>query len=172
MSKYHKNISSAMSNKMLQIRKRNLRKSFQDFSQQEHRLEQVAEYNKIIFIDDSKSQSVNATYFALKSLRKPIVWIVGGDDVATDYTELLPLVRLKVESIIMIGKDNFKLHSVFDSEVKEIYEVKSMSDAVNLAKSLSYKGTTVLLSPACKPDDLYASAEQRGELFKQAVLKL
>ncbi len=161
-----------MTDKLLKIRKQNLRKSFQNFSQQSFRLQRIAEHNKVVFINDSKSVNVNATYFALKSTDKPIIWIVGGEDKKTDYRDLLPLVRLKVQSIIMIGESNYKLHETFDSVVDEIFEVNSMSDAVSLAKSLSYKGTNVLLSPACKPDKRFESVEKRGELFNEAVRKI
>ena len=158
-----------MTEQLLRIRKKNLRRSFQDFNSVEHRMEKVGEVNKVIFINDSKSQSVNATYFALKSVEKPVVWIAGGEDQETLYEELLPLVRLKVSSLIMIGMDNTKLFATFIDDVEKIYQAKNMAEAVSIAKQISYKGTTVLLSPACKPDSLYDSLEERGKQFKKAV---
>ncbi len=166
---YHKNLASSMTEQLLRIRKKNLRRSFQDFTAVEHRMEKVGEINKIIFINDSKSQSANATYFALKSIRKPIVWIAGGEDQHTAYEELLPLVRLKVSALIMIGENNTKLFETFMDDVEEIYQAKDMNEAVLFAKKISAKGTTVVLSPASKPDGLFESVEERGNQFKKAV---
>ncbi len=166
---YHKNLASSMTDQLLRIRKKNLRRSFQDFTSTEHRMENVGEVNKVIFINDSKSTSVNATYFALKTVKKPVVWIAGGKDAQTDYEELLPLVRLKVSALIMIGEDNTKLFETFIDDIDEIYQAKDMEEAVKIAKKISFKGTRVLLSPACEPDELFLSVEERGELFKKAV---
>ena len=166
---YHKNLASSMTDQLLRIRKKNLRRSFQDFSSVEHRMEKVGEINKVIFINDSKSQSVNATYFALKSIEKPIIWLVGGEDQDTVYEELLPLVRLKVSSMIMIGENNMKLFETFVDHVDKIYQAKNMDEAVSIAKQISQKGSTVLLSPASKPDVLFESVEERGNKFKKAV---
>ena len=172
MSNYHKDLASAVSENLLKIRKQNLRKSFQIISQQKHRLERVAIINKVVYINDASSINANATYFAMKSLRKPIVWIAGGDDKNTNYHELLPLIRVKVQTIIMIGKNNDKLLSVFENEVNEILEAGTMEEAVRLARSLSYGGTRVLLSPAALPDEKFSTIVERGELFIKAVNEL
>jgi len=166
---YHKNLASSMTEQLLRIRKKNLRRSFQDFNSVEHRMEKVGEINKVVFINDAKSQSVNASFFALKSIEKPIIWITGGDDDNTQYEELLPLVRLKVSAIIMIGENNIKLFETFVDEVEKMYKASSMEEAVAIAKQISTKGSTVLLSPASKPDSLFVSIEDRGNKFKKAV---
>ena len=46
----------------------------------EHRLEKVAKIHGIDFINDSKATNVNATWYALESMQKPTIWIVGGVD--------------------------------------------------------------------------------------------
>lgn len=64
-----------------------------DFKSVEHRLEPVLTIGGIDFINDSKATNVNATYFALESMTKPVVWIVGGTDKGNDYNEVLPFVK-------------------------------------------------------------------------------
>jgi len=172
MTVYNKNLASAMTDNLLKIRKKNLRNSFRDFSDVEHRMERVAELNKIIFINDSKAETANATYFALQSVKKPVVWIAGGEDSQTDYEDLLPLVRLKVEAIIMIGKDNTKLYKTFKDSISEFYQVNDLREAVWLAREISFKGTTVLFSPAAKPQGEFKNYEERGLMFKKIVREL
>jgi len=163
--------ATSMNTKMIEIRKQKLRKRFRSFTDVPNRLEKISVKNEVIFINDSKAENVNATFFALQSIRKPVVWIAGGDDATTDYWELMSLVRQKVKAIVMIGKNNDRLVQFFSPVIKDIYEASQMDEAVNTAYRISEPGTTVLLSPACKPDLNFADYEDRGNRFKEAVLK-
>ena len=87
--------------------------SLQTFKGAPHRLEHVVNILKVSYINDSKATNVNATFFALDSMTKPTVWIVGGVDKGNDYTSLLPLVHEKVKAIICLGVDNQKILDVF-----------------------------------------------------------
>ena len=75
----------------------------------EHRLEKVAKIHGIDFINDSKATNVNATWYALESMQKPTIWIVGGVDKGNDYSSLKGLVKQKVLGIICLGKENHKI---------------------------------------------------------------
>jgi UDP-N-acetylmuramoylalanine--D-glutamate ligase len=66
-------------------------------------LEQVAEINDVKYINDSKATNVNATYYALESMKYPTIWIVGGIDKGNDYTEIEDLVKKKVRAIVCLG---------------------------------------------------------------------
>ena len=153
-------------------RRKNIIKSFRSFTNVPNRMEQVRVKNGIVYINDSKAENVNATYFAMQSIRKPVVWIVGGDDDKTDYWELMSLVRQKVESIIMIGNNNSRLMVYFSPVIDDIYEVSTMAEAVRLANRISEPGTSVLLSPACKPDFRFVDYQDRGQQFVNAVKNL
>ncbi len=153
-------------------RRINIIKRFKAFTNVPNRMEQVRVKNDVIYINDSKAENVNATYFALQSIHKPVIWIAGGDDTKTDYWELMSLVRQKVEAIIMIGTDNSRLSVHFSPVIENIYEVSSMAEAVKLANQISNPGTSVLLSPACKPDLSFADYQDRGLQFVKAVNKL
>ena len=164
--------SNKMTAQLIQKRRRALRKPFQGFTNVPNRMEQVRVKNGVVFINDSKAENVNATYFALQSIRKPVIWIAGGDDAQTDYWDLMSLVRQKVEAIIMIGEDNERLFQMFSPVINDIYEVTTMADAVRLANQISEAGTSVLLSPACKPDHRFADYQARGQEFVTTVQKL
>ena len=72
------------------------------FQTVEHRLEGVAEINGVKFINDSKATNVNATYYALESMKTPTVWIVGGTDKGNDYTEIEDLVKKKSKKRLFV----------------------------------------------------------------------
>ena len=137
-----------------------------------HRLEFVAKINGIEFINDSKATNINATWYALESMEKPTVWIVGGVDKGNDYSELTELVKAKVKAIVCLGVENQKIIEAFANLVDQIVETNSAKEAVAAAYQLAKTEETVLLSPACASFDLFQNYEDRGNQFKKAVRSL
>ena len=162
-------LASGIASRILEIRKESVRESLSDFVNVEHRLEFVAKVHGIEFINDSKATNVNSTWFALESMERPTVWIVGGVDKGNDYSELDPLVADKVKAIICLGKDNSKIIQAFTGKVETIVEASSAMEAVAYGYRLAKKDETVLLSPACASFDLFENYEERGNEFKKAV---
>jgi UDP-N-acetylmuramoylalanine--D-glutamate ligase len=165
-------MAAAMTASLLKVRKNTIRESLEDFEGAEHRLEAVLKINGVQYINDSKATNVNATFYALDSVKTPTVWIVGGVDKGNDYLELMPLVREKVKAIICLGLDNQKIVQTFNNVVDLIVETAGAEEAVKVAYKIAEKGDTVLLSPACASFDLFENYEDRGNKFKQAVREL
>ena len=135
----------------------------------EHRLEFVADVDGVRYINDSKATNVNSTWYALESMTRPTILILGGKDKGNDYTEIEDLVREKVKAIVCMGKDNAKLLDFFGDKVAQIRDTHSISDAVKACAELAEEGDTVLLSPCCASFDLFSSYEDRGRKFKAEV---
>jgi UDP-N-acetylmuramoylalanine--D-glutamate ligase len=157
---------------LLKIRKQSIRESLQNFQGAEHRLEKVLKIQHVQYINDSKATNVNATFYALDSVKTPMVWIVGGQDKGNDYSPLYPIVREKVKAIICLGVDNTKIIEAFGNIVDVLVETTSMNEAVKIASKIADREETVLLSPACASFDLFESYEDRGQQFKKAVRNL
>jgi UDP-N-acetylmuramoylalanine--D-glutamate ligase len=154
---------------LLGIRKESIRQSVANFQGAPHRLEKVLKIQHVQYINDSKATNVNATYYALESIKTPVIWIAGGIDKGNDYRALLPLVREKVRAIICLGLDNTKLMEAFGNVVDLVIETYAMSEAVKVAYKVADRGDTVLLSPACASFDLFENYEDRGNQFKESV---
>ena len=165
-------MASGIAARVLDIRKEIIRDSLSDFQNVEHRLEHVAKIHGIDFINDSKATNVNSTWYALESMQKPTIWIVGGVDKGNDYSMLEGLVKQKVLGIICLGTKNNKIKKSFENIVESIHEASSASEAVRLSYRLAKKGYNVLLSPACASFDLFEDFEDRGHQFKKAVRSL
>jgi UDP-N-acetylmuramoylalanine--D-glutamate ligase len=165
-------MAAAMAASLLKVRKDAIRESLEDFEGAEHRLESVLKINGVQYINDSKATNVNATFYALDSMKTPTVWIVGGVDKGNDYLDLMPLVREKVKAIICLGLDNQKIVQTFCNVVDLIVETAGAEEAVKVAYKIAEKGDAVLLSPACASFDLFENYEDRGNQFKQAVSEL
>lgn len=157
---------------LVNVRKESILKSVESFQGAPHRLEKVLKINHVEYINDSKATNVNATYYALDGIKKPIVWIVGGVDKGNDYTQLMPMVREKVKAIICLGMDNTKLIETFGNVVEPLVETFSMEEALKVAYKVASRGDAVLLSPACASFDLFENYEDRGNQFKAAIKKL
>ena len=164
-------LAASIAGKILNISNESIRNSLMTFQAVEHRLEQVAEINGVKYINDSKATNVNAAYYALESMKNPTVWIVGGVDKGNDYTEIEDLVKKKVKAIVCLGIDNQKIIDFFKDKKEFIYDTCSMAEAVNISESIAQRGDTVLLSPCCASFDLFSNYEDRGERFKEEVLK-
>jgi UDP-N-acetylmuramoylalanine--D-glutamate ligase len=162
-------LAAGIASRLVEIRKDIVRESLGDFVNAEHRMEFVAKVNGIEFINDSKATNINATWFALESMEKPVVWIVGGVDKGNDYSELISLVKGKVKAIICLGSDNKKLFAAFSDLVENIVEANSAIEAVAYGYKLAKNDEVVLLSPACASFDLFENYEDRGNQFKHAV---
>ncbi len=156
----------------LGIRKEKIREAVSNFHSLEHRMEFVATVKGVDFINDSKATNVNSTWYALESMQKPTILILGGVDKGNDYELVADLVKEKVKAIICMGTDNSKLLNFFKDKVSKIIEVDSAQKAVNASFKLAEKGDVVLLSPACASFDLFKNYEDRGLQFKESVKAL
>jgi UDP-N-acetylmuramoylalanine--D-glutamate ligase len=165
-------MAAAIVGKVADIRNEFIRECLTGFAGVEHRLEKYISVHGIEFINDSKATNINSAWYALESMDKPTVWIVGGVDKGNDYSELTDLVKDKVRAIICLGKDNTKIVNAFSGVVPDIVETNSMEHAVKSAYFLAEKGDVVLLSPACASFDLFSNYEERGKMFKEEVRNL
>ena len=165
-------MAAAIAARVFEVKDSVIRQSMIDFQNVEHRLEYVLTVHGIDFINDSKATNVNACWFALESMQKDIVWIVGGVDKGNDYSELYEMVKDKVKAIICLGENNQNIISAFKGSIDTIVQASSMDEAVNQSYSLAKKGEVVLLSPACASFDLFTNYEDRGFQFKKAARAL
>ena len=156
----------------LGIRKEKIREAVSNFHNLEHRMEFIATVKGVDFINDSKATNVNSTWYALESMQKPTILILGGVDKGNDYALVADLVKEKVKAIVCMGTDNSKLIEFFKDKVDHIIEVDSAKKAVNASFKLAEKGDVVLLSPACASFDLFKNYEDRGHQFKESVKEL
>ena len=172
MHNTYNSMAAGLAATILQVKKEKIRQSLLDFKGVEHRLEYVAKVKNVTYINDSKATNVNSCWYALQSMKTPVVLILGGTDKGNDYSEIEALVKEKVRALIFMGLDNTALHTFFDDKIQKISDVQSMEDAVKEAYRLSKPGDTVLLSPCCASFDLFKNYEDRGTQFKQCVRNL
>lgn len=165
-------MAAGLAGMVIGIRKEKIREAVKNFESLEHRMEKVLTVRGVEFINDSKATNVNSTWYALESMTRPVILILGGIDKGNDYSLMLDAVREKVKAIVCMGLDNRKIHEALGREVKVMVNTTSAKEAVHAAFHLADKGDVVLLSPACSSFDLFKNYEDRGRQFKEAVREL
>ena len=168
----YNSMAAGISANVAGIRNETIKEALGSFTGVEHRLEKVATVRGVEYINDSKATNVNSCWYALQSMKKKTILILGGKDKGNDYSEIADLVREKCSGLIFLGVDNSKLHGFFGDYGLPIADVKSMKDCVKVASDMAKDGEIVLLSPCCASFDLFKSYEDRGEQFKEEVRKL
>lgn len=163
---------ASLATMVLDIRKDKIREALQTFESLEHRMEPAGTVKGVEFINDSKATNINSTWFALESMTKPVILILGGIDKGNDYCLLHDLVKEKVKAIVCMGTDNIKIHESFGDIVPLMVSTDNAKDAVQSAFHFANKGDVILLSPACASFDLFKNYEDRGNQFKQAIKEL
>ncbi|MBD3586112.1 UDP-N-acetylmuramoyl-L-alanine--D-glutamate ligase [Salinimonas sp. HHU 13199] len=134
-----------------------------------HRCVQVASYNDVSWIDDSKATNVGATLAAITGIGAQcagkLILIAGGDAKGADLSIMRDALHAHVDILITLGKDGPAIAALYP----EAIQVETMHRAVEKAYDLACAGDTVLLSPACASLDMFDNYEHRAAVFKHAI---
>lgn len=168
----YNSLAAGIASDICGIKKDVIRESLGDFEGVEHRLEKVAVVRGVQYINDSKATNVDACWYALESMTKPTILILGGKDKGNDYTAIRDLVKEKCVGLVYLGADNTKLHDFFDPLGLPVRDTHGMKECVEACYEMAKTGETVLLSPCCASFDLFKNMEDRGEQFKTLVRNL
>jgi UDP-N-acetylmuramoylalanine--D-glutamate ligase len=137
-----------------------------------HRLQKVAIINGIGFYNDSKATNLDATKQAILSFpKKKTVLILGGKDKDGDWRSLIPLLRERVRSVLLVGRAADTIARALGAEVDH-KDCGTVSAAVETGYRAARPGDVVLLSPGCASFDQYEGFEARGDDFVAAVHRL
>jgi UDP-N-acetylmuramoylalanine--D-glutamate ligase len=141
---------------------------FNDFKGIEHRMEEVAEFNQVKFINDSKATTAESCLWALDNIERPVPLIAGGRHKGIDYRVILESARKKVKEVILIGEAKEHIREAFAGYLS-LDQAGTLQEAVTKAYSKALPGDCVLLSPMCSSFDMFSGYEERGRVFKKAV---
>lgn len=148
-----------------------IREALSSFPGVEHRLEFVRSVNDVDYINDSKATNVDSVWYALRSFDKPLYLILGGKDKGNDYSLIFDSVEKNVKKIYAIGSSSQKVFNFF-SDIVDVEIKDSLEEVVQTAREEVSENSIVLLSPACASFDMFNDYEDRGRVFKEAVMGL
>jgi len=137
-----------------------VRAGLRSFGGVEHRLEEVARRDGVLYVNDSKATNVASTLVALASFDAPVHLILGGQGKGQDFSAL----RGRAQAVYLIGEDAGRLEREVGGE-----RCGELEAAVGAASAAAREGDVVLLSPACASFDQFDDFEARGRAFKALV---
>jgi len=137
----------------------------------EHRQEFSGEVAGVTFINNSQGTNILAVEKSLLSYDSPIILIAGGRNKGNDFKELRSVVSEKVKKLIVIGESREEIKKAL-ADLVPAEEASDMPEAVRKAFAAAVPGDVVLMSPGCASFDMFKNYEERGRIFKTAVLKL
>jgi UDP-N-acetylmuramoylalanine--D-glutamate ligase len=150
-----------------------IRETVHSFQGLEHRLEEVATFDSVVFYNDSKATNVGATIKSLESFDDKIVLILGGRDKGGDFERLREPIERHVKKILLIGEAKEDIERALKKDLSIPMEsVFSLKEAVERGFAAASPGEIVLLAPACTSFDMFKNFEERGRLYKQEVFRL
>lgn len=170
------NIAAAVAvAEVLSVDKRLSDEAIKNFKGLEHRLEEVATIDGVTYINDSFSTVPETTIAAIKAFNEPMVLIVGGSEKNSDFTELGKTISeaKNIKAVILIGLMAERIeNSISNKAIKLTKGLRNMEEIVAAASNAVVAGDVVVLSPACASFDMFKNYKDRGEQFKNEVLKL
>lgn len=141
-----------------------------DFQGLNHRCERVFCENGIEYIDSSIDSTPARTKETLKSLDRQVVIILGGRGKGLDYRELVPEIRKYVKKAITTGENSKEIYEAI-SDTVDCEIIEDFERAVIRGKSCAESVGTLLLSPASTSFDKFKNYAERGDRFKEILLK-
>ena len=138
-----------------------------------HRQEELKDSKNRLWVNDTKATNIDATIAALKRYKDSnIHLILGGDDKGVELNELFDFLLTCNVKIYNIGSNKDKLSSLACSYEINYERCENLADAVKRININLENAEVALLSPAAASLDEFSSYAQRGNEFKEAVLKL
>lgn len=136
-----------------------------------HRYELVVKSKGITYINDSKATNIHATKYALSRTTGNVVLLLGGANKKLNFADFAKSLKNTNCKVVLFGGARKKIGRSFKKQKMQFYTSKRLCDAIECACDIAKRGDTVLLSPGCASFDEFASYEERGEYFKQEILK-
>lgn len=138
------------------------------FAPLRHRLESAGVVDGVLYVNDSKSTTVDALRAALNSFESPVILLAGGKFKGGDLKSLLPLLSDRVKAVALFGASREIFEQAWSGAVALTWD-PDMALALSRARALAREGDVILLSPATSSYDLYANYKERGNHFCRLV---
>jgi len=149
-----------------------IRSALREFPGVAHRIEFIREANGVRYYNDSKGTNPDATEKAILAMDRPTVLILGGYDKHLSFEHMFSAFTPLIRGVVLLGQTADQLEeTAARAGFKNVSRVETFSEAIDRARDLCKPGWNVLLSPACASWGMFQNFEQRGDLFREHVLK-
>src|SRR4051812_21274062 len=132
-----------------------------------HRLEEVAERDGVLYVNDSKATNVGAAIVGIEAFEPGTVHaILGGSVKGGSFAGLRPALASRAKAAYLIGESSDRLAADLEGAVP-LVRSGDLAAAVAAARAAAGPGDVILLSPATASYDQYENFERRGDHFRE-----
>ena len=146
--------------------------ALESFKGVEHRLEEVAEVDGVLYVNDSKATNVAAAAVALESFDGGVHAILGGSVKGERFGGLREPLGRAASAAYLIGDAAPAMEEDLAGLDVPLTVSGTLEEALAAARAAAGPGDTVLLAPACASFDQFQDYEARGRRFKELVREL
>jgi UDP-N-acetylmuramoylalanine--D-glutamate ligase len=146
-----------------------VREALASFAGVPHRLEEVAEVEGVLYVNDSKATNVASAVVGIESFPGGVHAILGGRGKRADYAPLIAPLAERARAVYLIGEAAAEIGTALAGTAVPLHDCGDLEAAVTAARAAAHPGDVVLLSPACASYDQYRSFEERGDHFRTLV---
>jgi UDP-N-acetylmuramoylalanine--D-glutamate ligase len=138
-----------------------VRGALRSFAGVPHRLEEVAEREGVLYVNDSKATNVASTLVALRAFTgRRVHLLLGGQGKRQDFAPLRAALAEGDAVAYAFGEDGAQLPGA---------RFATLDEALAAARAAARPGDVVLLSPACASFDQFRDFEARGDHYRNLV---
>ncbi len=142
------------------------------------RLEDLGVRQGVRYVNDTTATTPDAAIAALQTLhrgRRRLILLAGGADKALRFEAWAPAVRRYAKHLVMFeGTATSKMLAALDAAGVKTPRalVRSMTEALKVARAFARRGDVILLSPGCASFGIFVNEFDRGDQFVARVRRL
>lgn len=160
--------------KLFKVSLKHIKNKIKTFKTLAHRMELVAKFKNIEFVNDSMATTPIAVVAAVKAINNPLALILGGVSKGENLDDLLPILKSdKISGLVLIGKDSVKLTTFLKRKKSNIPFTTAKNLNTAIVKAMKYlpqeEKSSVVLAPGFASFDMFKDAYDRGNQFKKMV---
>ncbi len=158
--------------KILNLNISNVCTTISNFNPLRHRMELVGTFDDVTYYNDSIATIPMSTISAIKTLKDVDTLIFGGMDRNIDYSEFIDFLnKSDISNLICMPTTGYKIGKEIEkvNDIKNIYYIESLEEAVKKAKIVTKKGKICLMSPAASSYEYFKNFEEKGDMFIKYV---
>lgn len=144
-----------------------------NFKGLKYRMEYIGKYAGISYYNDTIATIPAATINAIKTIGNVNTLIFGGMDRKIDYQDFIKFLKESIiENLICMPSTGTTIGKVLEKETsKNIFYVTTLEEAHDIAKKVTKKEMSCLLSPAASSYEYFKNFEEKGQKFEEIVKK-
>jgi UDP-N-acetylmuramoylalanine--D-glutamate ligase len=165
-------LAAIAAGKVLKISNDAIKNGLKNFKPLVHRLEDLGIIDGIRYINNSMSTNEASAIASFKAVVGNKIVIVGGRKKGDRCENYLRLLIKEAKAVVLLGENAEEIGQFFkESQYKNFAIAENMDDAISKAKGYAQQGDIIMLNPGFASFGHFRDFQERGEAFKNGVLK-